>query len=178
MKQYLILLLLLSGCTTLSNLEPPSKNTYFVLSEDLITRSEVGIASTPAINGLKKGTYKLAGENKSGYYFLPTDGGHFQFIGDDVKKYDEAVLTSDNYNYKKGWLGGLWYPKSEEKDQPRLFISLQSNYKRAAAVGGGVNVATAQLVDGYIVMGNMMTYDYFNSRTKIKEHETLGELNK
>jgi hypothetical protein len=162
------MLIVLSGCTTLDDLTPPKNDIEFVLEEDIINFYDAGMFDTRWARGLLKGTYKIAGEDKKGYYFMPVTGQVIQLFGDPAKEFEESRTYPSGKDYE--FVGGLWVPKNRG-EKFNIFQVLVARYDNIYEPGHGgvIQAGAAALLDGGIVFWGSEGLPDFSKIILIKE---------
>ena len=138
-KIFVFIVFVITGCTTLKDLQPPSSNKYFVLEENLILREERGMLNTVWVLGLKADTYTLIGEDSSGYYYMGEKNDSVVLTQDRDEVYKLKGIIPPNYNM--GGKGGLWIPKDHINKKPELFYinqGLDTSHPNARGITMGI----------------------------------------
>jgi hypothetical protein len=150
-KYILILLLLLSGCTNLSNLKKPDNTVEFTISEDIIIFYTAGMNDTRHSRGILKGTYKAIAEDDDGYYFFAVDGKVIRLLGPLAEEFEK---TKKYPEFRDTGFTGLWVPKANSKKTIDMFLvtragDLVDQYKPGGA--GVITYATSRIMEGTVI---------------------------
>ncbi|AHL36844.1 hypothetical protein CD58_05330 [Pseudomonas brassicacearum] len=128
----LIILLVLSACTTISDLKKPIKEQYFVLAQDYVRTEIRGLSDVKWVEGLKSGKYVSVGEDENGIYFKGEAACVLLLANKDADYYlkNGEVSESAKSNIKifprPINVGGLWIPKKGVNADPKLFYEIRN----------------------------------------------------
>lgn len=149
----LALLLLLSGCTNLSDLKQPASSLEFTVSEDLVVfyTSGSGVFETRNARGLLKGTYKAIAEDVDGYYFIPVGGRVVRLAANYAEEFERSRVYPQ---FSDANITGLWLPKPNSKKPADIFFisgvgTLEDHYQPGR--GGLVTYGVSNLIEGSVL---------------------------
>ncbi|WP_440904842.1 hypothetical protein ACMZOO_00975 [Catenovulum sp. SX2] len=123
--------LVVSGCTTISDLKQPTVQQHFVLEQDYTHSRIRGLFKYRYIAGLRAGTYSLVGED--------SDGKYFASMGDCVIYYSPELPVPPSTSDK---MGGIYIPNSRS-DDPRLFTETRNTTDGSYAGVTGMMIVSA-----------------------------------
>ncbi len=152
MKFYIyIVLITLSGCSTLDDLQKPAKNLEFTLEKDVLSFYTAGVFDYRQARGLLKGNYKIIAEDKDGYYFMPVDGKIVKLSGEIAAKFENTTNFPKDKKFELA-NGGLWIPKGKDGKSFDFFQILGPDYDSIMKDGGGViHAGVAKMLEGGII---------------------------
>jgi hypothetical protein len=153
MKGYvLILLVVLSGCTTVSDLKQPEKSLEFTINEDLLVFYNAGgIFEGRYVRGILKGTYTAIAEDVDGYYFVPVDGRVVRLAGPHAEEFEKTRVYPE---HTESNISGVWLPKlGSQRPADMFFItgvgSLKDHYQPGR--GGAITYGVSHLIEGSVL---------------------------
>jgi hypothetical protein len=151
-KIALLLLMLISGCTSMSSLTKPTQEQYFVLEKNYTKVATRGLLNYKWVEGLRAGTYTLVGEDHDGMYFLGEGDCVIVLSQERAEKYlQTAEITPFELRNKPqftiaGGIGGLWLPKPGVNKEPKLFYEIRNTTD--GSVGGMTGMAIVKMTEG------------------------------
>jgi hypothetical protein len=131
---FLSLVLITACATNPSNLKKTTSKQYFILEKDISRTAKVGIGYMMT-EGLRKGKYTATFEDESGIYFQ----------GEGPSVYYRHELKNMNRDNN----GGIWIPKDEQQDNPRLYYYIGKEIMEHTEKSGtgllGYGISSSQL---------------------------------
>ena len=137
----------------LSGLSAPSKQSHFVLEQDVHQASVRGLLKIRWIHGLRKGTYRLIAEDKGGYYYQGDGDAVFLLSQERADRYlkdGHIPPYLERYQLQAssaGGHGGVWIPRNPLKDKPRIYHILYTSPAAATKQGLVTHEAVSALPD-------------------------------
>ena len=135
----------------MAGLSQPTKNVHFVLERDVHQASVRGLMKFRWIHGLRKGTYRLVAEDKTGFYYQGDGDAVFLLSQERVDRYlqdGHIPAYLERYQHQAssaGGHGGVWLLRDPAKHRPKLYYILYTSQAEAIRQG----LVTAQ--DGVAV---------------------------
>lgn len=164
-----MLLLGLSGCTSLNDLQEPRKILEFTINEDVVVFYTAGIVKTRHSRGLLKGTYKIIAEDSEGYYFTATNGKIIRLSGPLAEEYERTKIYPE---MKEVGFIGLWVPKDNSQKDIDMFLvtgvaDISDHYQPGR--GGAITYGVSHLLnESVFLLGEPKLPDLSNILTLIK----------
>lgn len=134
MKQILIFLylILVSGCTSIADLQKPAREQFFILPADYVRTQVRGWDKFRWIEGLKAGKYISIGEDSEGVYFIGSGRSVIKLaneLADDylkTRKIPAQALINKGVLDSAVHVGGLYVPKKGTNAEAKLFYEVRN----------------------------------------------------
>jgi len=154
------IIIVISGCTSMSSLTKPEQEQYFVLEKDYTRVQTRGLLNYKWVEGLRAGTYVLVGEDGDGMYFLGQGDCVILLSQERADKYLQTgeITPFDLRNKEQltmaGGVGGLWLPKAQVNKEPKLFYQIRNTSDGSVGgITGMTIVSLTEKVFGYVPYG-------------------------
>ncbi|MBI4997200.1 MAG: hypothetical protein HZC22_09945 [Rhodocyclales bacterium] len=126
---FILLVLGLAACTTISDMRKPERPQYFVLEKDYVRTQIRGLANVKHTEGLRAGKYTAVAEDDDGTYFQGAGRSVILLYNEYADAYNQTGQISEStIKADPGVLsvGGLWLPKPNSNMAPRLFYPIHN----------------------------------------------------
>ncbi len=148
----LTMAVLLTGCTSMSSLQKPSREKSFVLDSNYTRTRYGGLPKRAWIEGLAKGKYTLAGEDAKYLYYVGQGDSVIVLSAERAEKYLQTghITPFSERNAPQltiaGGTGGLMLPRPESNAKPKLFYELRNTAD--GSVGGITGMTIVSMTEG------------------------------